>query len=437
MNAKYMILCLLGFFSLNQLAAQDTIEISRKAILKKVAEENLQVKISQHDFKIAQAEFSQSAAVFLPNVSVSHTAISTTNPLMAFGSKLNQGILTQNDFNPSLLNNPHTTQNFATKIEVLQPLLNVDGFAQRKAARIKAESYKLQSERTKEAILLDAKKSYMELQLAFQMVAVLEKAWNTAIENGKLVQNYSKQGLVQKTDVLSVEIRVNEIKNQLQSAKSAVRNSSDYLNFLLNGNQKNVIYKPTDAFEFEQNTVATEKSTISNRKDVQAISLVTESYRQMANASKMNFLPRLNAFGTYELYDDSLFGTGAGGYVIGAQLSWNLFDGNKSIGKLQQAKVTFEKAKTEELQYKAKSELEWNKYNRQLQDAQEKVKLAQLNVEQATEAYRIRQNRFEQGLEKTTDVLISETQKIQKQLEYQQAIFEYNFTKDYVSFLQN
>ena len=436
MNAKYVILCLFGIFSVTHSFAQDTISISREALLKKVAQENLQVKISQQDFKISQAELSQLAAVFLPNVSVSHTAISTTNPLMAFGSKLNQEILTQNDFNPSLLNDPRVTQNFATRIEILQPLLNFDGFAQRKAARIKAESFKLQSERTQEAILLDAKKSYMELQLAYQMVNVLEKALKTATENGRMVTNYSKQGLVQKTDVLSVEIRINEIKNQLQSAKSAVRNSSDYLNFLLNCEDTTVIYKPTDAFELEQNLATTEKITISARKDFKAMSLATESYRQMVNASKMNFLPRLNAFGTYELYDNKLFGTSAGGYVIGAQLSWNLFDGYKSIGKLQQAKVTYEKAKNQELQYKAKSTLELNKYNRQLLDAQEKVKLAQLNVEQATEAYRIRQNRFEQGFEKTTDVLISETQKIQKELEYQQAIFEYNFTKDYVSFLQ-
>lgn len=436
MNAKYVILYLIGILSFTHAAAQDTIGISREMLLKKVAQENLQIKISQQDFKISQTELSQSAAVFLPNVSVSHTAISTTNPLMAFGSKLNQEILTQNDFNPSLLNDPSVTQNFATKIEVLQPLLNFDGFAQRKAARIKAESFKLQSERTQEAILLDAKKSYMELQLAYQVVAVLEKALKTATENGRLVENYSKQGLVQKTDVLSVEIRINEIKNQLQSAKSAVRNSSDYLNFLLNGEGENVIYKPLDAFELETILTATDKFNIDDRKDFQAMGLATDAYRQMVNASKLNFLPRLNAFGTYELYDDSLFGTSAGGYVVGAQLSWNLFDGYKSIGKLQQAKVTYEKAKTEELQYKAKSEMELNKYGRQLVDAQEKVKLAQLNVDQASEAYRIRQNRFEQGLEKTTDVLNAETQKIQKELEHKQAIFEYNFTKDYVSFLQ-
>lgn len=436
MNAKYLTLCLFGLLSFTQVNAQDTLGISKETILKKVAEGNLQIKISKHDFKASQAEYRQSSAVFLPNIAVSHTGILTTNPLMAFGSKLNQEILTQNDFNPSLLNNPDATQNFATKIELLQPILNFDGFAQRQAARIKSQSYKLQAERTEEAMLLDAKKSYMELQLAYQIVSVLEKALNTAQENGRMVNNYSKQGLVQKTDILSVEIRINEIKNQLQMAKSAVQNSSDYISYLVNSEEKNLIYKPLDAFELEEMTSAEGKLTISNRKDIQAMALSTEAYGKMVSASKMNFLPRLNAFGTYELYDDKIFGTSAGGYVIGAQLSWNVFDGYKSIGKLQQAKIVYEKAQTKELQYKAKSELELNKYNRQLLDAKEKVKLADLNVQQASEAYRIRQNRFEQGLEKTADVLISETQKIQKDLEYQQAVFEYNFTKDYVTFLQ-
>jgi hypothetical protein len=56
-----------------------------------------------------------------------HTAIATNNPLMAFGSKLNQATITASDFNPEILNNPDRTTNFATKIEVLQPIINVDG----------------------------------------------------------------------------------------------------------------------------------------------------------------------------------------------------------------------------------------------------------------------------------------------------------------------
>ena len=58
----------------------------------------------------------------------------------------------------------------------------------------------------------------------------------------------------------------------------------------------------------------------------------------------MSFLPRLNAFGNYELYDSKFLSTNAKGYLVGAQLSWNVFDGFKTIGKTQKAKADFQKA---------------------------------------------------------------------------------------------
>ena len=63
------------------------------------------------------------------------------------------------------------------------------------------------------------------------------------------------------------------------------------------------------------------------------------------------------------------------------------------------------------------------------------MKLSKLAFEQSQEAYRIRSNRFTQGLEKTTDLLQSETLQSQKELEYLQAVFEYNFAQEYLQFL--
>jgi outer membrane protein TolC len=275
----------------------------------------------------------------------------------------------------------------------------------------------------------------MQLQLGYKAVTVLEKANATAEANLKLIDNYFKQGILQKTDLLSVQVRVNEIKNQLQYAKSNVQNASDYLGFLLNEETTNKVYKP---FEELENVIVVEKigTTLSNnRKDILAMDKSSEAYSKMLRSSKMNFLPRLNAFGSYELYDDTLFGTNAKGYLVGAQLSWNVFDGYKSIGKMEKAKADFQKSEMENQQYKAQSQLELNKANRQLKDAENKVSLAKLALEQSQEAYRIRNNRFTQGLEKTTDLLQSETQMSQKELEFLQAVVEYNFTQEYLQFL--
>ncbi|MNF34240.1 Outer membrane efflux protein [compost metagenome] len=433
---KINLLLLLGTLSFSALGfSQDTLTISKRDIWMKASDKNLQIKMANQDFVSAQADYRQSNSLFLPNISASHTAISTTNPLMAFGSKLNQEILTASDFNPALLNDPAATQNYATKIEVLQPLINIDGLYGRQAARAKMDAFQLQTERTKEYLELEVNKAFMQLQLGYQAVKVLEKANTTADANLKLVENYFKQGILQKTDLLSVQVRVNEIKNQLQYAKSNVQNSSDYLAFLLNEDNTNKVYKPLEELE---NAIVIESiiTTLSpNRKDILAMDKSSEAYQKMLQSSKMTFLPRLNAFGSYELYDDTLFGTDAQGYLVGAKLSWDLFDGYKSIGKMEKAKADFQKSEIENQQYKAQSQLDLNKANRQLKDAENKVNLAKLALEQSQEAYRIRSNRFKQGLEKTTDLLQSETQMSQKELEFLQAVFEYNFTQEYLQFL--
>jgi len=433
-NINFIII--IGTLSISALGfGQDTLTISKKEIVQKANDKNLQLQIANQAYKSAQADYRQSNALFLPSITASHTAISTTNPLMAFGSKLNQEVLTASDFNPALLNDPAATQNYATKIEVLQPLINVDGLYGRQAAKSKMEAFQLQTERTGEYLALEVNKSFMQLQLAYKAVKVLEKANATADANLKLIENYFKQGILQKTDVLSVQVRVNEIKNQLQYAKSNVQNASDYLAFLLNEDNTNKIYKP---LEYLDNTISiSSNNTIlsTNRKDLLAMDKSSEAYAKMYQSSKMNFLPTLNAFGSYELYDDKLFGTNAQGYLVGAQLSWKVFDGYKSIGKMEKAKAEFQKATAENQQYKSQSQLELNKTNRQLKDAENKVNLEKLALEQSQEAYRIGSNRFAQGLEKTTDLLQAETQMFQKELELLQAVFEYDFTQEYLQFL--
>ncbi|HRV56231.1 MAG TPA: TolC family protein, partial [Mangrovimonas sp.] len=241
---KALIVYMVGSFSLMQ--AQEVVPISKEEVLSKVKENNTALKISEEDFNQARADYRQTNAVFLPNITASHTGIATTNPLMAFGSKLNQEILTQADFNPALLNDPSQTENFATKFEIQQPLINMDGIYQRRAAKNKMEAVALQKQRTDEYLDMEVEKAYMQLQLAYQGVSVLEKALEAANANKKLADNSFKQGYLQQADVLSVEVRVTEVKNQLQSAKSNVENASNYLSFLMN-DKTFVVYKPTDS----------------------------------------------------------------------------------------------------------------------------------------------------------------------------------------------
>lgn len=430
---KRLFVLIIFFYAQGQMFAQDHIKISLQDVLMRVQESNASIKVSEQEARIAKYDYRFSNSIFLPQVSVSHTGMATTNPLMAFGSKLNQEILTQADFNPTLLNDPDQIENYATKVSVEQPLINLDGFYQRKAAKTTMEAKELQAMRTRDYLDFEAQKAYGQLQLAHQAVAVLQKAYDAANANLNMAQNSYDQGLLQKADLLEVKVRVTEVSDQLKTAKSNVKNASDYLAFLMN-EQGDVVYEPSEEL-VPENLGETLESSLENRADVKAMDLVSEAYKANMRADNMTFLPRLNAFASYEMYDDQIFQADAKGYIIGASLSWDVFKGSQRFAKAGKSKTSYEKAKQEYEQYVAKSTMELQRTKRMVEDAKSRLETSKLAMEQSEESLRIRTNRFKEGLEKTTDLLGAEATYAEKQLAYYQTIFEYNQAQSLLTFL--
>ncbi len=416
------------------LNAQDTVLISQEELLKKL-QDNRQLKIAEKEFKSAKADYQQSNALYLPQLNVSYTAMTTTNPLMAFGSKLNQEILTQQDFNPALLNDPDRTDNYATEISLQQPLINVDGLYKRKAARAKMEANQLKFQRTEDGMRLEITKAYMQLQLSYEAVKVLDKALVAANSGLKMVSDYYEEGLVKKPDLLAVEVRVNEVEQQKKSAENNLIYLSDYLTYLVNDSTSNHIYRPKDQLSTKLDLADIEDRSISQRKDVQAMLKAAEAYENLSKSSKAEFLPRLNAFGKYQMYDDAFLQADASGYFIGLQLKWDVFRGYRGIGQSQRDKINSEKMRLEADEYQAKSQLELRQQQRQLMLLKTKVDKSEKAVEQQREAYMILKDRFQQGLERTSDLVMAETQLLNKELEHLQSVFEYQLTQHYIKFL--
>lgn len=416
--------------------SQEVVSISITDLENKSIDHNLQVKMAKKAAELAQAELLGTRAMHLPNVNASYTFSNTNNPLYAFGSKLNQERITMMDFDPDHLNNPKSISNFATKIEVQQPIINIDAVYQKKAGQVKAEVLNIKTERTKEFVRFELKKSYMMLQLAYKMLETLENAKQTTLANKKVIDNYYKNGMVQKSEVLYMDVRISEIESQMQTTKSNIRNASDYLYFLLDENAENKILKPTETLENTAYMTTSDATLNPNRKDLLAYNKSLEAYDWMMKSSKAKFLPRLNAFGSFEMYDHKIAQFNANGYLAGIQLSWNVFDGLKAKSEQEKYKAERSKAETEIEQYSKQSQLELNKAGRQIEDATAKLTFTKQALEQSKEAYRIRKNRYEQGLEKSADLLSAETLMSQKELEYQQAVFEYNTALEYYVFLR-
>lgn len=92
--------------------SQQTVMISRTEIEARSLDENLQIRMVKNRANLAQTELLGTGAMYLPNVTASYTFTNTNNPLMAFGSRLNQERITMMDFNPDNLNSPKSISNF-------------------------------------------------------------------------------------------------------------------------------------------------------------------------------------------------------------------------------------------------------------------------------------------------------------------------------------
>lgn len=425
-------LAMLGFATIS---AQDTIRISKFDLEQKINSQNLQVKLAEAEINSAKADLLMSRASYLPNVTASYTGISTNNPLMAFGSKLNQERVVMEDFNPAKLNSPDNIMNFATKLEVHQPIFNKDAVYMKKAGEVKVDVLKLKKERTEDYLKFELNKAYMQLQMAYKAVEVLEEAKATVLANRKVIDNYYKNGMIQKSDVLDMNVRVAEIESQIQFAKSNVRNASDYLYLLLDEDASGKVFQPTEKLAYQENMLLADPKLNEDRKDLQAYRKSLEAYDNLIKSSEAKFLPRVNAFGSFEVHDNKPYQFDATGYLVGVQVSWNVFDGMKSKSEIEKQKADLLKSQTEIKQYQKQSEFELNKSYRQVVDADNKVNLTKQAWEQSAEAYRIRKNRYAQGLEKASEILNAETLMSKKELEYQQAIFEYNTALEYFKFL--
>ena len=417
-------------------AGQDTVFFSKQELTDKVAVQSLQAQAARAELESAKADILQTRAIHLPNVTASYTALATNNPLMAFGSKLNQSRVTVEDFNPANLNHPDAIGNFATKLEVQQPLVNIDLGYQKKAALEKVKALSLKSGRTVEYLQMEMNRAYLQLQFVYKYIQVLEAAKRTTYVNRKTVSDYYNNGLIQKPDLLYMDIRVAEVEHQLEQAWSNAHNASDYIFFLINEDGQNKLIKPADSLTYSG--ASQEKiGFISNqRKDILAYSKSLDAYGYMLRSSKAKFLPRLNAFGNFEIYDNDPLGFKATGYLAGIQLSWNLFDGLRSKSEQAKYKAEINRTKTELELYTKQSQLEMNKAFRDMMDAEKKIAVSRLAWEQSKEAYRIRKNRFDQGLEKPSDLLNAETLMVQKELEYHQSVYQYQTATAYYQFLK-
>jgi outer membrane protein TolC len=413
---------------------QDTLRVELAELIARATASNRQLNVMNKDIRLAQTDVEMSKAVYLPTVKLENNGVFTTNPLNAFGFKLQEEIIKQSDFNPDLLNDPDMTELYSTKIEVLQPLVNLDGFHARNAAKSKVEAVQLQKERAIRNISFEISQMYHQLQLMYESAVVIHSAKKTAEENLKITLDMLEQGYVKKADELEVRLHISELENHLLSLSNNIRITSQVLTYII-GSDEDFIIKPMEQLVQTSDFDKLDMDLLTSRSDIRAMDKGIEAYQHMIKSNKMKKLPRLNAMGNYQWNDDRFLGFSAGSYTLGFNLSWNIFNGNKDRSGIKRSEIELERSIAQKEDILAKSKMEIQNEMRKMEIIRDKENVLKLAIEHAEESLRIRTNLYEQGLERTSELLASETNLLAKKLEFLSNKTEQNILMQKIDYL--
>jgi outer membrane protein TolC len=428
-------LALVTLFILNTVTINAQVipkSLSMEEAIQAAVQNNKQLLIAKTDEAIAKSNFNQTEAIWLPNVNLSQTAYRTNNPLNVFGFKLQQASVLQADFNPAILNNPNNYSNYNTQLALQQPIINLDALYMRKAAKEQVGMYAAQVQRTTEAIKMQVVQSYLYLEFTYQYEKVTVEGLKTMQSIYKFTKDRFDQGMMQKSDLLNVAVQVQAAELQHSQAKSQIENMSDQLTVLM-GAPKGVVYS-TKPYNLSPQTDISD-SVSSGRSDIRALNAAVNSYDMAIKSTEMSWMPKLNAFANYNINDKSIAFNGAKSYIAGVQLSWDIFKGNQMNRKAATQRLEKTKVQQQLTSQLETGAAEIRKTKRAVVDANYKIQQQTTSVQQSEEALRILQNRYEQGLVSTNDILVAQTQLSQQKLFLAQAQLEQKSAINYLEFL--
>ncbi len=430
-----VLLAVLLVAAIQPLAAQDRDdgtqnmrEMSLEEVLQIAEKDNFRIRMAESDIEITRSQYRQTNAVFLPQISLEETGVSSNDPLNVFGFKLKQESATTADFNPARLNAPDPYENFTSKLQVQQPLFNPDQLFRRSAVKNQLNAAREQLQGTKSHARFQVKGAYYRLLLTDERLSVINTSLKAAQRNEERAGDLLEQGMISKADYLAAAVRVRDLESRQSEAQDQLQSVQENLRFLLGMNEE-VIIKPTDSLRMA--SVSLTSIPVSpgiTSSTLKALQYRVQAAEEMVKSSKFNFLPSLNAFGSYEFNDDVLFGTQGESYFVGATLKWDLFSGFSKAGKVMQSRAELKKAEVAYHSQSLKTRMEIKQARRSVTQAQKQFEFAEASVEQATEDFRIRTDRYQQGMETTSDLLWAEARQSQVRLQRLNTLYQYNIS---------
>lgn len=361
--------------------------------------------------EIADAQVQQARAGRLPQVQLSETFTNGNNPVFAFGSLLEQGRFTQQNFNLPLLNNPDPLTNFRFGVTVRAPLFDQWQSATRiKRAQLGQQQATAQTNLVEQQLRFETLRAFYGLLLAQAKKEVSDEAIELAEADVKLSRDRVDAGTSVVSDLLAAEVQLAEARQQAIQTDGDIVTAQAALNTAM-GLPVNTAQRVSGQLAEKKFDLADQEELIrlalEHRPDLNRSGLIARSGEIQVQSARNEWLPRVDVFANVGASRNN-FVNGSSDYTVGASVTFNLFDAGRNA-RIAEARATASLAASEQQQLANQIRFEVVRAHQQFISARERLKVAERIIAQASEALRITQDRYQAGLTTITEVLRAET----------------------------
>ncbi len=386
------------------------------------------LKASVFREKIAESGLGEAKSGFMPKLDFKETFNRTTVPMWTFGTLLNQGRISKNDFNPSILNDPDAINNFNSSLSVSLPVYAggriYNSFKQAQLNKsIAGAAYK----KTRQTIIAKTALAYTHLLLAKRNFEVILHSLESARASLNMVKSRYLNGFSVKSDLLRANVRIADLKQQKLSALSSIEIARGYLNTAMGMPLENFINAVPyfkNSWKIKENPNDLMFKSLKKRPELQILKLQKKMAEKGIKIAESGHLPSINLFGTYENNSEHL-NKGNNDYSIGAVMQFNLFSGLNISHKIDSARLSLQRVneleKNMELVVKNQIREAWLN----LKTSQQRIYVAESALNQSLENLRIVRNRYKNGLLTIVTLLDAELADQRARANHFKAVYDY------------
>jgi len=389
---------------------------------------NCDLKIQEQAIREARAKSSQVSSLRLPRLDFDASYLRFSDVMEANIAEKMTGLPFQL---PETVLRFGDEDNYSLKFSLSQPLFT--GF--KLSNNLKASQSQVQAElavKDEKAnnLIFQVKQTYYHLLSAFKLKEVAATSLHVIEAYLKDLQAMYQQGMLDRNEVLKVEIKkaetellINQANNKIAVLKNLLLNLTGIALDSAIDIDQDLEFKPMPT-DFNN---ALEKA-YAKRPELAGLAFNIQALDHVSKAARGEYFPMISLVGAYEYGKpglNKLENEWMDYWTVGIAAKWNIWDWGNKGAQIQQAKASLEKLKQTREKIKQQILLDVQQAFLQKQEAEQRVAVYQQVKLQAEENFRLVGDRFHQGLEKNTDFLNAEAQLTKAKIDEVRAIADF------------